>query len=162
MPGGIATPLQRHVLEADPDYMKNATERFERAGMKLKTPEQGAATSVLLAASPLVEGVGGRYFEDCNEAPVVERRPESGIGGVAAYAVDPRQRGAALGGLARADRLGARARPGLIPVAVDLEADDQPVAEGPQVSAVVPPSRRHCPFRGPSSGPVPGSGHRIR
>ena len=24
MPGGIATPLQRHVLEADPDYMKKA------------------------------------------------------------------------------------------------------------------------------------------
>ena len=41
-------------------------------GPRLKTPEQGAATSVLLAASPLLEGIGGRYFEDCNEAP---RRP---------------------------------------------------------------------------------------
>jgi NAD(P)-dependent dehydrogenase (short-subunit alcohol dehydrogenase family) len=89
MPGGIATPLQRHVLEADPDYMKNATERFERSGRKLKTPEQGAATSVLLAASPLVEGAGGRYFEDCNEAPVLEMRPEAGMGGVAPYAIDP-------------------------------------------------------------------------
>ena len=89
MPGGIATPLQRHVLEADPDYMKKATERYERLGTKLKTPEQGAATSVLLAASPVVEGVGGRYFEDCNEAPVVERWPESGMGGVAPYALDP-------------------------------------------------------------------------
>ena len=29
MPGGIATPLQRHVLEADPDYMKKAVDRFE-------------------------------------------------------------------------------------------------------------------------------------
>jgi NAD(P)-dependent dehydrogenase (short-subunit alcohol dehydrogenase family) len=29
---------------------------------------QGAATSVLLAASPLVEGVTGKYFEDCQEA----------------------------------------------------------------------------------------------
>jgi NAD(P)-dependent dehydrogenase (short-subunit alcohol dehydrogenase family) len=89
MPGGIATPLQRHVLEADPDYMKDAEDRFRRAGKELKTPEQGAATSVLLAASPLVGGVGGRYFEDCNEAPVVDRRPEAGIGGVARYAVDP-------------------------------------------------------------------------
>jgi NAD(P)-dependent dehydrogenase (short-subunit alcohol dehydrogenase family) len=89
MPGGIATPLQRHVLEADPDYMKKATERYERLGTKLKTPAQGAATSVLLAASPLVQGVGGRYFEDCNEAPVVERRPEAGMGGVAPYALDP-------------------------------------------------------------------------
>jgi hypothetical protein len=89
MPGGIATPLQRHVLEADPDYMKNATERFKRAGRKLKTPEQGAATSVLLAASPLVEGVGGCYFEDCNEAPVLDERPAAGMGGVASYALDP-------------------------------------------------------------------------
>jgi len=89
MPGGISTPLQRHVVAADPDYMKKALERFERVGRKLKTPEQGAATSVLLAASPLLEGVGGRYFEDCNEAPVVDKRPEMGAGGVARYAVDP-------------------------------------------------------------------------
>jgi hypothetical protein len=51
-----------------------------------KTVEQGAATSVLLAASPLVDGVTGRYFEDCNEAaphqPGIRR-------GVASYAVDP-------------------------------------------------------------------------
>ena len=40
----------------------------------LKTPEQGAATSVLLAAAPELEGVGGRYYEDCAEAEVVERR----------------------------------------------------------------------------------------
>jgi NAD(P)-dependent dehydrogenase (short-subunit alcohol dehydrogenase family) len=89
MPGGISTPLQRHVLEADPDYMKKAIDRFSRAGRSLKTPEQGAATSVLLAASPLVEGIGGRYFEDCNEAPVVDRRPEAGQPGVARYALDP-------------------------------------------------------------------------
>jgi NAD(P)-dependent dehydrogenase (short-subunit alcohol dehydrogenase family) len=89
MPGGIATPLQRHVLEADPDYMKKATHRFERAGRRLKTAEQGAATSVLLAASPLVEGVGGCYFEDCNPAPLLDERPAAGMGGVAPYAVDP-------------------------------------------------------------------------
>jgi NAD(P)-dependent dehydrogenase (short-subunit alcohol dehydrogenase family) len=89
MPGGIATPLQRHVLEADPDYMKKAVERYERAGRDLKTPEQGAATSVLLATYPELDGIGGRYFEDCNEAPVVYRRPESGMGGVAFYALDP-------------------------------------------------------------------------
>jgi NAD(P)-dependent dehydrogenase (short-subunit alcohol dehydrogenase family) len=89
MPGGIATPLQRHVLEADPDYMEKAADRYERAGVTLKTPEQGAATSTLLAASPLLEGVGARYFEDCNEAPVVHRRPDFGVAGVAFYAVDP-------------------------------------------------------------------------
>ena len=89
MPGGIATPLQRHVLEADPDYMEKAADRYERAGVTLKTPEQGAATSILVAASPLLDRVGGHYFEDCNEAPVVHRRPEFGVAGVAFYAVDP-------------------------------------------------------------------------
>jgi NAD(P)-dependent dehydrogenase (short-subunit alcohol dehydrogenase family) len=89
MPGGIATPLQRHVLEADPDYMKRAVERFSKAGSTLKTPEQGAATSVLLATSPQLEGVGGRYFEDCNEAPMIHERGEAGMGGVAPYALDP-------------------------------------------------------------------------
>jgi hypothetical protein len=77
------------VLEADPDYMEKAADRYERAGLTLKTPEQGAATSILCAASPLLEGVGGHYFEDCNEAPVVHRRPDFGVAGVAFYAVDP-------------------------------------------------------------------------
>ena len=79
-PGGIDTNLQRHTG-------RGLIETYLKAGNKLKTPEQGAATSVLLASSPELEGVGGRYYEDCNEAPVVERRPESG-GGVAPYALD--------------------------------------------------------------------------
>jgi hypothetical protein len=53
-----------------------------------KTVEQGAATSVLLAGSPLVEGVGGRYFEDCQEAEVVNE-PEDFGGGVNPFALDP-------------------------------------------------------------------------
>jgi NAD(P)-dependent dehydrogenase (short-subunit alcohol dehydrogenase family) len=86
MPGGIATELQRHVGGAA--YIEQAVERYRQAGSVLKTPEQGAATSVLLATSPQLEGIGGRYFEDCNEAQVVERRG-AGISGVAPYAVDP-------------------------------------------------------------------------
>jgi NAD(P)-dependent dehydrogenase (short-subunit alcohol dehydrogenase family) len=83
MPGGIMTNLQRHVSQ-------EAMQRL-RAGSSLefKTPEQGAATSVLVATSPALEGVGGRYFEDCNEAPVVDRRPEGSSGAVARYALDP-------------------------------------------------------------------------
>jgi hypothetical protein len=42
---------------------------------------------VLLAASPLLDKVGGRYFEDCNEAPVVTRRTAD-YTGVAWYALD--------------------------------------------------------------------------
>jgi NAD(P)-dependent dehydrogenase (short-subunit alcohol dehydrogenase family) len=86
MPGGIATELQRHVGGAA--YIEQAVERYRQAGSVLKTPEQGAATSVLLATSPQLEGIGGRYFEDCNEAEVVERRG-AGITGVAPYALDP-------------------------------------------------------------------------
>ncbi|MEK8106910.1 SDR family NAD(P)-dependent oxidoreductase [Micromonospora sp. M12] len=37
---------------------------------------------------PLLEGVGGRYFEDCAEAEVVTERPAD-YSGVATYAVDP-------------------------------------------------------------------------
>jgi len=68
MPGGIWTNLQRHW---DPAVLASTKQMVKDAGMEAKTPEQGAATSVLLAASPLVEGVGGRYFEDCHEAEVV-------------------------------------------------------------------------------------------
>jgi len=75
-PGAIATGLQKHT-----GGLKTPVERR-------KTPEQGAATSVLLAASPLVEGVGGRYFEDCNESPRVSKRPADFSGGVAPYALD--------------------------------------------------------------------------
>jgi NAD(P)-dependent dehydrogenase (short-subunit alcohol dehydrogenase family) len=86
MPGGIATPLQRHLPA---DYAKEALTAFRAAGTDFKTVEQGAATSTLLAASPLLDGVGGRYFEDCNEASVVDRRTGPGRGGVAPYALDP-------------------------------------------------------------------------
>jgi hypothetical protein len=87
MPGGIATNLQRHVGGAE--YMEGARERFERAGSRLKSPQEGAATSVLLACSPLLEGIGGRYFDDCNEAEVVDRRPTVPVRGLAPYAIDP-------------------------------------------------------------------------
>jgi NAD(P)-dependent dehydrogenase (short-subunit alcohol dehydrogenase family) len=75
-PGAIPTNLQRHV-----GGMRTPVE-------KRKTPEQGAATSVLLATSQLLEGIGGRYFEDCNEAEPVSRRDPEKPNGVAPYALD--------------------------------------------------------------------------
>ncbi|MEY9844600.1 NAD(P)-dependent dehydrogenase (short-subunit alcohol dehydrogenase family) [Streptacidiphilus sp. BW17] len=83
MPGGIRTNLQRHVSEEE-----LARLRARAAGgteLTWKTTEQGAATSVLLAASPLLEGVSGRYFEDCNEAVRGELGARTGV---AAYALD--------------------------------------------------------------------------
>jgi len=52
-----------------------------------KTPQQGAATTVLLAASPGVAGVTGRYYEDLEAADVTDV-PEVGGRGVAAWATD--------------------------------------------------------------------------
>jgi NAD(P)-dependent dehydrogenase (short-subunit alcohol dehydrogenase family) len=86
MPGGIETSLQRHV---DPEYMARA--RAQSGGqIRFKTVEQGAATSVLLAVSPQLEGVGGRYFEDCNEADTLFKRGEGQfvMKGVAWWALD--------------------------------------------------------------------------
>ena len=74
-PGAIATGLQQHT-----GGLRTPKERQ-------KTVQQGAATSVLLAASPLLDKAGGRYFEDCNEAGVVTRRTAD-YTGVAWYAVD--------------------------------------------------------------------------
>lgn len=76
MPGAIATRLQRHIggMTKTPEAMR-------------KTPEQGAATSVLLAVSPLLDGVGGRYFFDNQEAEPVDHRTAD-MSGVAPYALD--------------------------------------------------------------------------
>ncbi|WP_063049798.1 SDR family NAD(P)-dependent oxidoreductase [Nocardia arthritidis] len=83
MPGGIRTNLQRHVSDEELAQLRAAA---GGARMMWKTPQQGAATSVLVATSPLLEGVGGRYFEDCGEAEVGVL---SARNGVAAYALDP-------------------------------------------------------------------------
>lgn len=101
-PGGISTPLQRHVPQ---DERAAMLARFDgREGRPgLKTPGQGAATSVLLAASPLVDGVGGRFFEDCHEGlPNVPGERT----GWAPYAMDPEN--ATLLWQVSLDLLGAR------------------------------------------------------
>jgi len=88
MPGGIWTPLQRHWSAEQRAAAEQQSSQAESLGLfHMKTPEQGAATSVFLATSPLVAGVGGRYFEDCQEAEVVER--VQGVAGVLPHALDP-------------------------------------------------------------------------
>jgi NAD(P)-dependent dehydrogenase (short-subunit alcohol dehydrogenase family) len=80
MPGGIRTNLQRHQEAEMTPEIQAIYDNYP-----WKTTEQGAATSVLLAASPLLKGVGGRYFEDVNEAGL-NVPPASE--GVSAYALD--------------------------------------------------------------------------
>jgi len=55
-----------------------------------KTLAQGAATSVYVATSPLLNGVAGRYFENCQEdTPDDPTAAGTDAAGVAAYALDP-------------------------------------------------------------------------
>ncbi|MFF8883599.1 SDR family oxidoreductase [Streptomyces flaveolus] len=85
MPGWVTTRLQRHLDLETLRAMGAADEAGNRVEQPFyKTAEQGAATSVLLAASPLLEGVTGRYFYDNQETPVTQ----DGTGdGVAAHAL---------------------------------------------------------------------------
>ncbi|MEV8035305.1 SDR family NAD(P)-dependent oxidoreductase [Streptomyces sp. NPDC086182] len=86
MPGNIAdTSLARHV---DMQQVAAFIASGDLALPPQKTVEQGAATSVLLAASPTVEGITGRYFEDCAQAEQVTARAGA-VAGVAPYALDP-------------------------------------------------------------------------
>ncbi|MEU1535030.1 SDR family NAD(P)-dependent oxidoreductase [Streptomyces fagopyri] len=89
-PGGIMTNLQRHLDDDQLAFVgaKDSTGTTLDVPPGWKTPEQGAATSVLLAASPLVADITGRYFEDVAVAPV-QPDPAPGRSGVAPYAIDP-------------------------------------------------------------------------
>lgn len=79
-PGAIATSLQRHVggTLATPIELQ-------------KTPAQGASTSVLVATGGQLDGIGGRYFNDNQEAIAVDHRPTDITelaNSVASYALD--------------------------------------------------------------------------
>ncbi|WP_043665781.1 SDR family NAD(P)-dependent oxidoreductase [Streptomyces xylophagus] len=85
MPGNIAdTSLARHM---DMDQVAAFIASGELALPPQKSVEQGAATSVLLAASPTVQGVTGGYFEDCARSEPVTQRAGA-VAGVAPYALD--------------------------------------------------------------------------
>jgi NAD(P)-dependent dehydrogenase (short-subunit alcohol dehydrogenase family) len=84
-PGGIMTNLQRHM---DPAELRAlGWVREDGSVMEgFKSPEQGAATSVFLAASPLAAEATGRYFEDVNEA--LPATSDDRYHGVESYALD--------------------------------------------------------------------------
>lgn len=89
MPGWITTNLQRHLDDETLralGAMDDVGNRIE--GAHYKTPEQGAATSVLLAAHPLLNGISGRYFEDNQEAQIILDTEDQSTG-VAGHALDP-------------------------------------------------------------------------
>ncbi|MEK0099550.1 SDR family NAD(P)-dependent oxidoreductase [Streptomyces sp. A475] len=89
-PGGILTPLQRHLPTQE------MVERgwIDEDGNLLhpevfKTPQQGAATQVWAATSPQLNGMGGVYLEDCD---IADPAPADGARvGVKEWATDPEQ-----------------------------------------------------------------------
>ena len=87
-PGGILTPLQRHLAKeemVERGWIDENGTPLNPAGFK--TPEQGAATQVWAATSPQLSGMGGVYCEDCD---ISDPAPADGERvGVRDYAVDP-------------------------------------------------------------------------
>ena len=87
-PGGIMTPLQRHLPREEMivagwiDDAGTVNERF-------KSTEQGAATTVWAATSVALDGLGGVYLEDVDVAlPTEIGSPQARIRGVDAHAID--------------------------------------------------------------------------
>ncbi|EED30397.1 retinol dehydrogenase 12 [gamma proteobacterium NOR5-3] len=87
-PGGIMTPLQRHL----PKEEMIAMGWIDEAGTVnaiFKSPEQGAATTVWAATAPNLEGLGGVYCEDCDIADsTLPGSDTARFKGVDAHAVD--------------------------------------------------------------------------
>jgi NAD(P)-dependent dehydrogenase (short-subunit alcohol dehydrogenase family) len=77
-PGGIFTPLQRHLPTEEMivlGWLNEQGEISDGARAMFKTPTQGCTTTLWAATSPLLEGMGGVYCEDCNIAALSGEQP---------------------------------------------------------------------------------------
>ena len=90
-PGGIMTPLQRH-LPREEMVAAGWIKEDGTLDSRFKTPEQGAATATWAATSPVLAGMGGVYCEDCDIAEAtVPGADWADLHGVDAHATDPEQ-----------------------------------------------------------------------
>lgn len=89
-PGAILTSLGKYLTEADLEDVLVTDAAGNLAMPDFKTPEQGAATSVFAATSPLLGDRSGAYLEDCEVAGYAEA---DGLRetGVKRYAMDPEE-----------------------------------------------------------------------
>jgi len=90
-PGGIFTPLQRHLSQEEMVALgwKNPDGTLpRRVEEAFKDPEQGAATMVWAAVSADLSGLGGVYCEDCDVASLASD-PNERYRTVRSYAVNP-------------------------------------------------------------------------
>ena len=89
-PGGIFTPLQRHLGNAEmAEFGWTDTDgRPSPVAEKLfKTTTQGCATSLWAATHSLLDNIGGVYCEDCNVSDVVPDESNA-FTGVRQWAID--------------------------------------------------------------------------
>ena len=91
-PGGIFTPLQRHLPKEEMvalGWLNEDGNPSELAKQGFKTPAQGCATTLWAATSQLLENKPGVYCEDCNiAAPTNPNNPMARYSGVNAHACD--------------------------------------------------------------------------
>lgn len=91
-PGGIFTPLQRHLPQEEMialGWLGEDGEPSELARQGFKSPEQGCATTLWAATSPLLAEIPGVYCEDCNiAAPTQTGSALARYTGVDAHACD--------------------------------------------------------------------------
>ncbi len=89
-PGGIFTPLQRHLPKDEMialGWIGEDGEPSEAAKDAFKTPEQGCSTTLWAATSPLLAGKAGVYCEDADiAAPTDPDSPYARYRGVNAHA----------------------------------------------------------------------------
>lgn len=86
-PGGVLTNIGRHVTFQDAVDRGWANADGTLPDGIMKTIDQGAATSVWAATAPELEGIGGLYLEDCQQAEV--RTPLRPIKGYDPHSFDP-------------------------------------------------------------------------
>jgi NAD(P)-dependent dehydrogenase (short-subunit alcohol dehydrogenase family) len=86
MPGGILTGLQKH-LSVDEQIELGWLDEAGTPNPRFKTPAQGASTSIWAAVAPELDGVGGRYLENCAVAAPMD--PTAPYVGYMPYALDP-------------------------------------------------------------------------
>ena len=87
-PGIIMTNLGRHLTAEDFAVMEaNIKKRAGGTAVQMKTPAQGAATTVFAATSIELEGNGGIYLEDCQVSNINDD-PVNAATGVRSYALN--------------------------------------------------------------------------
>ncbi|MBX2821651.1 MAG: SDR family NAD(P)-dependent oxidoreductase [Rhodothermaceae bacterium] len=91
-PGGIFTPLQRHLPKEEMvelGWINEDGSPTELAKQGFKTPEQGCSTTLWAATSELLENKAGVYCEDCNvAAPTDPESPMARYSGVEHHGCD--------------------------------------------------------------------------